>query len=208
MTAVARSREKLGAATVGVWLVAVAAIALVRAVDSSAVSVHALACSPEAMAAGRAWTLVTSGFVIAGPPVPQLVMTGIVAVLVVRLAGAGTWWRSAVAGHFGATFVAYAGIAAVYLVDRSTAEGVVHAPDYGISAVWAATTGTLLLLLHRAGAHPRLTAVCTFSLLGAFIALVGIDGELADVEHLLAFAFGLAVVSVRSPSGKLATVAA
>jgi hypothetical protein len=195
-------------ATVALWLVCVAAIAVVRAVDPGQASVHALACSPEAMAAGRLWTLVTSGFIIAGPPVPQLLMTGIVAAVVVRLAGAGTWWLSAVAGHFGATFVAYAGIAAVYLVDRPTAEGVVHAPDYGISAVWAATTGTLLVLLHRAGVHPRLTAVCTVALLGAFVALVGIDGELADVEHLLAFLFGLAVVTVRSPSGKLATVAA
>ena len=208
MTAVSRSRERLGAATVALWLLAVAAIAIVRAVDSSAVSVHTLACSPEAMAAGRVWTLVTSGFIVAGPPVPQLLMTGIVAITVVRLAGAGTWWLSAVAGHFGATFMAYAGIAAIYVVDKASAEGVVHAPDHGISAVWAATTGTLLVLLHRAGAHPRLTAACTFALFGAFIALVGIDGELADVEHLLAFAFGLAVVSVRSPSGKLATVAA
>jgi hypothetical protein len=200
--------RRAGDATVALWLACVAAIAAVRAVDPSHVSVKALACSPEAMAAGRLWTLVTSAAIIAGPPVPQLVMTGIVAVVVVRLAGARTWWLSAVTGHFGATFVAYAGIAAIYAVDRPTAEGVVHAPDYGISAVWAATTGTLLVLLHRAGVHPRLTAVCTVALLGAFVALVGIDGELADVEHLLAFLFGLAVVTVRSPSGKLATVAA
>jgi hypothetical protein len=200
--------RRAGDATVALWLACVAAIAIVRTVDPSQVSVHALACSPGAMAAGRLWTLVTSGVIIAGPPVPQLLMTGIVAVVVVRLAGARTWWLSAVAGHFGATFVAYAGIAAVYIVDRPTAEGVVHAPDYGISAVWAATTGTLLVLLHRAGVHPRLTAVCTVALLGAFVALVGIDGELADIEHLVAFLFGLAVVTVRSPSGKLATVAA
>jgi len=194
--------------TVALWLASVAVIAIVRAVDPSRVSVHALACSPDAMATGRVWTLVTSGFIIAGPPIPQLLMTGIVALLVVQLAGAGTWWLSAIVGHFGATFVAYAGIAAIYGVDRASAEGVIHAPDYGISAVWAATTGTLLVLLHRAGAHPRLTAACTIALLGAFVALVGIDGELADVEHLVAFVFGLAVVAVRLPSGKLSTVAA
>ena len=79
-----------------------------------------------------------------------------------------------------------------------------HAPDYGISAVWAATTGTVLVLLHRGGAHPRVTAACTVALLGAFVALVGVDGELADVEHLLAFVLGLATAAIRSPSGKLA----
>ena len=36
-----------------------------------------------------------------------------------RLAGPGTWWLSAVAGHVGATFIAYAGIVAVYVTDRS-----------------------------------------------------------------------------------------
>jgi len=198
----------LRAATVAAWLVAVTVIAVLRAVHAEDVSVHALACSPDAIVTGRLWTLVTSGLIVAGPPVPQLIMTAIVAVAVVRLAGPGMWWLSAIAGHFGATFVAYAGIAAVYAVQPSTAEGVVHAPDYGISAVWAATTGTLLVLLHRAGAHPRLTAACTFALLGAFITLVGVDGELADVEHLLAFVIGLAVVAVRWPSGRLATVAA
>ena len=198
----------LGAVSVAAWLVAVAAIVFVRAVDPGGVSVRALASSPDALATGRVWTLVTSGFIVSGPPVPQLVMTAIVAVAVVRLAGPAVWWISAIAGHFGATVIAYAGIAAVYVVEPATAEGVVHAPDYGISAVWAATTGTLLLLLHRAGAHPRLTAACTFALLGAFVTLVGVDGELADVEHLLAFVIGMAVVAVRSPSGRLATLAA
>jgi uncharacterized membrane protein len=161
------------------------------------------------MAAGRLWTLVTSGFIIAGPPLPQLVMTGAVAVAVVRLAGGRLWWTSAIAGHVGATFIAYAGVAILYGADRSVTEGVVHAPDYGISAVWAATIGTLLVVLHRRGAHPRITAACTVGLLGAFLALVGVDGELADVEHLLAFVIGLAVAAaVRSPSGELATVVA
>jgi hypothetical protein len=198
----------LGAVSLAAWIVAVTVIVVVRAVDPGSISVHALACSPDALATGRLWTLVTSGVIVAGPPAPQLVMTAIVAVAVVRLAGPGLWWLSAIAGHFGATFIAYAGIVAVYAVEPSTAEGVIHAPDYGISAVWAATTGTLLLLLHRAGAHPRLTAACTFALLGAFIALVGLDGELADVEHLLAFVIGMAIVAVRSPSGRLATLTA
>ena len=198
----------MGHVTVGLWLACVGAIAIVRAADPGAMSVHALACSPAALAAGRVWTLVTSGFIVAGPPAPQLLMTGLVAIATVRLAGGRVWWTSAIAGHVLATFAAYAGIAAVYAADRATAEGVVHAPDYGISAVWAATTGTLLVVLHRGGAHRRVTAACAVVLLATFVALVGLDGELADVEHLLAFVTGLGMASLRSPSGQLATLAA
>ena len=99
-----------------------------------------------------------------------------------------------------------------HLVDGTpvylTGPGLVFAADTAWWP-WAVTgTGTLLVLLHRGGAHPRVTAACTVALLGAFVALVGVDGELADVEHLLAFVLGLATAAVRSPSEKLATVAA
>src|SRR6476646_5652905 len=96
----------LRAATVAAWLVPVSVIAVLRAVHAEDVCVHALACSPDAIVTGRLWTLVTSGLIVAGPPVPQLIMTGIVAIAVVRLAGPGPWWLSATAGHFGATFIA------------------------------------------------------------------------------------------------------
>ncbi len=63
--------RRAGHATVALWLGCVTAIAVVRAVDPARVSVHALACSPTAMAAGRVWTLVTSGFIIADRPSPS-----------------------------------------------------------------------------------------------------------------------------------------
>jgi hypothetical protein len=199
------SKERPLSALVALWLACVAAIAIVRARDPSAFAIHDLASSPAALAAGRLWTLVTSAFIIDGPSVPQIVMTALVAGVVVRLGGAATFALSAVAGHLGATVIAYLGIAAVSIADPATAHGVVHAPDYGISAVWAASTGTLLVLVHRGGAHPRVTAACGVVLLAAFLALVGIDGELADVEHLLAFLIGVGVAAVRSPSGRLTT---
>jgi hypothetical protein len=64
------------------------------------------------------------------------------------------------------------------------------------------------VVLHRVGAHPRVTAACTVALLGAFVVLVGLDGELADVEHLLAFVIGLGVATLRPPLGEMATVRA
>jgi hypothetical protein len=80
-----------------------------RAVKPEAISVHEPACSPEAITAGRLWTLATSGFIVAGPPIPQLIMTALVAIAIVRLAGPGIWWLSAIAGQVGATFLAYGG---------------------------------------------------------------------------------------------------
>jgi hypothetical protein len=41
-------------------------------------------------------------------------------------------------------------------------------------------------------------------LLATFLALVEIGGELADVEHLLAFLIGAGIATIRSPSGRLA----
>jgi hypothetical protein len=203
MNAHAGSKPRPFAALIALWLACVAAIAIVRSGDPNAFAVHDLASSPAAVAAGRLWTLVTSAFIIDGPSVPQIVMTALVAAAVVRLGGAGTFALSAVAGHIGATLLAYLGIAAVSIVDPATAHGVVHAPDYGISAVWAASIGTLLVLVHRSGAHPRVTAAIGVVLLVTFLALVEIDGELADVEHLLAFLIGVGVATIRSPSGRL-----
>jgi hypothetical protein len=200
------SKERPLLALAALWLACVAAIAIVRSRDPNAFAVHDLASSPAALTAGRLWTLVTSAFIVDGPSVPQIVMTALVAGAVVRLGGAALFGRSAVAGHVGATLLAYLGIAAVSITDSATAHAVVHAPDYGISAVWAASVGALLVLLHRSGAHPRVTAAFGVVLLATFLALVDIDGELADVEHLLAFLIGVGVAAVRSPSGRLTTL--
>jgi hypothetical protein len=206
MNARTGSRERPLGALVVLWLACVAAVAIERSRDPSSFSTNDLASSPAALAGGRLWTLVTSAFIIDGPSVPQLVMTAIVAAAVVRIAGAATFALAAVAGHFGATLIAYVGIAAVSIADPATADGVVHAPDYGISAVWAASIGALLVSLHRTGTHPRVTAACGVVLFVAFLALAGLDGELASVEHLLAFLIGMGVAAVRSPSGRLTTL--
>jgi hypothetical protein len=206
MNAHAGSKERPAAALAALWLGCVAAIAIVRSGDPRAFTVHDLASSPAALAAGRLWTLATSAFIIDGPSVPQILMAALVAAAVVRLGGAALFGLTAVAGHLGATLLAYLGIAAVSIADPATAHGVVHAPDYGISAVLAASVGTLLVLVDRGGAHPRVTAAVGVLLLATFLALVGLDGELADVEHLLAFLIGAAVAAIRSPSGRLATL--
>jgi hypothetical protein len=195
--------RKAGAALAAAWLVTVAVIAVVRGPDT----VRDLACAPAALWAGKLWTLPSSALIIQGPAIPQLLMTaGLVAALV-RACGGAVFWLVAAVGHVGATLIAYAGIGLIYLVARSTAEGVVHTHDYGISAVWAAAFGALAVIRMRRGDHPRVTATWALAILGLFVVLVPLDGELADVEHLLAFVLGAGVMAVRARSDRPTTLA-
>ena len=105
--------------------------------------------------------------------------------------GGRALWGAALAGHLGATIAAYAGIGLLWLVARDSVRGIVHAPDFGISAVWAAALGALVVgAAWRPASHGRLGlavgALCLFTL----VVLVPLHGELADVEHLLAFLLG------------------
>jgi hypothetical protein len=60
----------------------------------------------------------------------------------------------------------------------------------------------------RRGEHPRVTAAWGLAILVLFALLVPIDGELADVEHLLAFLLGAGVMLLRARSGRPTTLAA
>jgi hypothetical protein len=197
------SMRKTGAALAAVWLVAVAVIAVLRGPDT----VADLACAPAALWAGKLWTLLSSALIIQGPAIPQLLMTAALAAALVRACGGAAFWVVAAAGHIGATLLAYAGIGLIYLVERSTAQGVLHAPDYGISAVWAAAFGALAVVAMRRGHHPHITAAWSLAVLALFVVLVPVDGELADVEHLLAFVIGAGVMAVRARSGRPNTLA-
>jgi hypothetical protein len=199
-----RALRRTGAVLAAAWLVAVAVIAVFDDADI----VRDLACAPAALWAGKLWTLPASALIIQGPAIPQLVMTGALAAALVRACGGAVFWLVAAVGHVGATLIAYAGIGLVYLVARSTAEGVVHTHDYGISAVWAAAFGALAVIRLRRGDHPRVTAAWALAILALFVVLVPLDGELADVEHLLAFVLGAGVMLLRGRSGHLNTLAA
>jgi hypothetical protein len=196
--------RKAGAALAVAWLVAVAVIA---AFDDADI-VHDLACAPAALWAGKLWTLPSSALIIQGPAIPQLLMTAALALALVRACGGAVFWLVAAVGHVGATLIAYAGIGLIYLLERSTAEGVVHTHDYGISAVWAAAFGALAVIRLRRGDHPRVTATWALAILVLFVVLVPVDGELADVEHLLAFGLGAGVMVLRARSGRPTTLAA
>lgn len=196
--AAAPLRPSVTVALAAAWLLAVAAVAAAQR-HGVGPSAAALASSPERLAHGAVWTLASSALVIDGPHVGQIAMTTIATAWVLATLGGRAFWRVAIAGHVGATLLAYTGIAVLWLVMPSRSmEQVTDAPDFGISAVWAALLGAIAVAGVRLGRsrRRRLTGAAGLAVLAAFALLVPLDGELSDVEHLLAFLAG-ALVTVR-----------
>ena len=190
----ARLAHRTGAALAAGYLATVSAIAVAR---SAGVGPHLadVASSPASVLSGQLWRLVTSGFVVAGEPVVQLVAATVVVVMALAALGPGAFWRAALAGHVGATLLAYAGVAVLWVVARGDVDGVVHAPDYGISCVWAGAVG--LLAGAAVGGRRRATVLCAAVAAAPFVLVVGIGDGLAGAEHALALVLG-AVVGVRT----------
>jgi hypothetical protein len=175
------------------WLTIVVAVAVARAL-SGWPEPGSLAASPDALEHGRLWLLATSSLVIEGPAVAQIAGVAFLGWVLVRRFGAGMLWATAIAGHVVATMSVYAGVALVGLMDAHAVRSVTDAADYGISAVWAACAGAVCVAgLMGELPRPRLAVALGVALLLAFAVLVPANGELSDVEHLVAFVTGAAL---------------
>jgi hypothetical protein len=168
--------------------VVLAAIALARHAGLS-ITARDVASSPAGVASGKVWSLVTSALVVAGPPLPQVLEVAVLAVAASVLVGPAFFWSAAVAGHIGATLVAYAGIGVLWLVARGDVDDIVHAPDYGISCASVGVLGALV----AAAPLPRAARTASLAGLIGFAAAVVVSDDLAAWEHLIAFALGCAV---------------
>jgi hypothetical protein len=155
--------------------------------------------TPEAIAHFKVWLLVTSAFVVSGPSVLELLGLTIATALLVHRLSAGSFWAVAITGHVAATVVAYAGVGVLWLATRKSVENVVDRPDYGVSAVWMAVLGALLITSIRAWRAGRATAfdrlVIVACLAAAVIGFVSF-ALLSGAEHLLAFVAGMLVAEL------------
>ncbi|QEC49491.1 hypothetical protein FSW04_19245 [Baekduia soli] len=181
-----------GAAAAVAWLAAVATLALTRAawgVPRPAT----LAASPDALQHGRLWLLATSALIVDGPPVLQIAGTAVLVWVIIARFGARLFWVVAAAGHVISTLAVYSGIGVLGLVDAHAVRNVADTEDYGISAIWAACLGALLVAALR-GRLPRGRPVIVLGVacLLTFVVLVPAQGELSDFEHLVAFTAGAA----------------
>jgi hypothetical protein len=182
------------------YLTAVAFIEVLR--HAEVVTATDFAATPDAIADFKLWRLVTSAFVVSGPPVLELLGLTAATVLFLRRYSPATFWAVAFAGHVGGTLLAYAGIGALWLTSRETVQSVVDQPDYGVSAVWLAVLGALLadsLGSVRSGTADLMDRVLTAAcLLAAAIGFVFFP-VLGGTEHLLAFLAGYVVATLMRP---------
>ncbi|MGB2953727.1 MAG: hypothetical protein WBB74_10125 [Gaiellaceae bacterium] len=175
------------------YLVFVAGVTVFERADHDA-SLGLLASSPDALAHGKLWLLLTSGFVVAGPPVVQLAAIGVFAWLLLRARGARVLLDAALAGHVGSALVAYAGVAFLLLVDPQLVHHVSSAPDYGVSCVLAGLLGAITATTwqrRRAGHRSRLELGVPLLGIGVIAALTGLSPGLSTSEHALAFGLGM-----------------
>jgi hypothetical protein len=156
-----------------------------------------LAVSPAAVASAKVWLLVTSAFVVSGPPVLELTGVALAVALLIRLHGAALFWLVAAVGHIGSTLAAYAGVGVLWLLTPDAVEDVVERPDYGISGAWLAVLGALCasswrsLVTGRGGIGEVVVLVVS---VGAGVIGFVFFPLLPAVEHALAFLFGAAVL--------------
>lgn len=185
-----------GAILAGFYVAAVSAVAVSRAVGGVP-PIGDVALTPDRLAEGRVYLLLTSAFVVQGPVVPQLLLVGGLAAAVVRVRGSRAFWGAALLGHVGATLLVYGGVALLYLEDAGWVERLLDEPDYGISCVWAGALGVAAALCWRArgGRAAAVAVVALVAVLSAFS-----DG-LALPEHVVAFCLG-ALLGLRRSRGR------
>ena len=202
-----RSARPSPAAAIGVGLLVATWTALTFAHVERLVSTGSVAASPEQIAEGRVWLLVTSGLLVQQPIVVSLVSFVALAVFVFVICGVRVLWLSALVGHVLSTVIAYALLAAVRSTDHDVFQGLLSAPDYGVSAIAAAWLGAIAYTMWgRRGSSLRGRAAivlsCVAVALFAWMMQRHAQRHLTflDSEHAFAFVLGILVVRNRWPS--------
>ncbi len=168
-----------------------------------AIDVRTLASTPQQVADGRVWLLVTSAVVADKPAAASILGFLVVGLAALVLCGGRVVLLSALLGHVGSAVFVYVALA---LAHRSVVD-----LDYGTSAIIAAWIGAIAAVSWRSGR--RRDAV----LLVAASAVVGwlckSDLTILDAEHAFALVAGIAVAGQTVPAltnylGKTARIAA
>ena len=173
----------------------VASVAIVTALHAATglPAAASLALTPDRLAHGGLWELVTSAFLVAGPPVSQLVVLAVLALVLIQRHGARTFWTVAIVAHVGSTLVTYAGVGLLSLAHVRAVEPLLDQADYGISCVWAGALGAVVVDELAAGGRTRRVAIAVAA--AALLSMLSaVSSGLALPEHVLAFLIGAALV--------------
>jgi hypothetical protein len=154
-----------------------------------------LASTPDAVADGRLWLLLTSALIADRPAVPSLLGFWIVGVAALLLCSARIVAGAATLGHVCSALAVYGLIALVRVADPHAFASVMQLGDYGLSAIIGAWLGVIARVLwgrHRGRLAHVAVVAGSLGCAGIGIALRP-DLTFLDTEHLVAFAIGLAV---------------
>jgi hypothetical protein len=182
-----------GAALAATYVLSVIVLMVVRAF-AGVPTIDQVALSPSRLEHGRIWLLFTSGFVVAGPAVPQILALSALAACLSRVRGSLLFWHSALAGHVGSTLITYAGVALLGLAHAGVAAALVDEPDYGISAVWAAALGAFAASSFSGRGRLGRRLWPSYAAFVLIVAISVFSRGLALPEHVLAFALGASVM--------------
>ena len=149
---------------------------------------QSLAASPDQIADGEVWLLLSSGLVIDGLPWLQFTVLAIVLVLAWVRVGAGRLWAAGLIAHVGSALLAYAGIGVLNLLGVDVGD-VTTEPDYGVSVLLAGELGVIAV----SGGRRTALLVGILGVAGFGIGLAD-SSALANVEHLLGFVLGAATI--------------
>lgn len=167
------------------------AISVVTVVNRlGAIDVRTLAASPQQLADGRVWLLLTSAVLADKPAVASILGFLVVGLAALALCGGRVLWISALLGHVGAAVVVYLGIGLIRDVHHGAYQGAVTYPDYGTSAMIAAWVGAVAYTAWvRRRRAPALALVAAAAAIGWLC-----KGSLTvlDTEHAFALVFGAA----------------
>jgi hypothetical protein len=155
-----------------------------------------VALTPAALAAGKVWLLVTSAFLVSGPPLLELAGLTLAAVVIVRRHGPASFWRAGIGGHIGGTLIVYAGIALLWALDRETVDDLIHVRDYGVSGVWLGVLGAIfadLLAERRRRSLRRADHLMLATAGAAGVIGVAFFGRLSGAEHGAGFLLGAGI---------------
>lgn len=175
------------------YVLAVTVLALVRAF-AGVPTIDQVALTPSRLEQGRIWLLATSGFVVAGPAIPQILALGSLAACLNHFGGSLLFWRSALAGHILSTLLTYAGVGLLGLTHAGIAAGLLDQPDYGISAAWAGALGAAAAGPFAARSGRGRKPWPSYAAVAAIVVISAFSRGLALPEHVLAFALGAAVM--------------
>jgi len=178
----------LGRACAYAYVPAVVTVAIIRTTTGADLA-HAWATSPDRLAEGQWWTLLTSALVLDRVEGLQLVLVVVLVVALVRRHGPGALWAALLLGHVASTLLAYAGIHRLWDLHDDVASNA----DFGISCVWLTALALLIgdvLLTYLPKRLQTWVAATTVAL--AYIAIsLAICATAAQFEHCFAILAGV-----------------